>query len=512
MQRVAALQNRKKTLIEVKGLNFRYNLKDRVNLLKGVNFDIYQGEIVLLMGGSGCGKSTLSNIICGLLPENQDQFIEGSISIDGQSVRDMEPSRRAKHISTMFQNYDFQFCMGTLREELIFCLENIKFHREKIDERIEWTVKSIGIEDLLDQPLHTLSGGEKQKAQLCCNLVLGSKCLILDEPFANLDSSSRMELIDRLRRLNTDHDITIVAVEHQMDMWLDTATRIILLDRGGRVVLDDIPPGDIYSYGKYFKEQGIILPDSSIDTQAGKTFTGETEDMIDIRNTSITHLNRKNKVLELFAREDKGATILSDINMTLRKGRITAILGRSGSGKSTLLKTLMGYKRYRGSIEVGSRELSKISGRELSKKLGIVFQNPRNQFVTHNVADEILYSLKRSPLKGDDEPYTERSKELLEEYGLYRYKERSPYTLSEGEQRRLAVLAVLASGQDILFLDEPTYGQDYISTTSIMKQLDKKVKEDDLTVVFVTHDEGLAKTWADDIYIIEGREVRRAAR
>ena len=142
--------------------------------------------------------------------------------------------------------------------------------------------------------------------------------------------------------------------------------------------------------------------------------------------------------------------------------------------------------------------------------MGIVFQNPANQFITQNVLDEVKQSIKLWDNKLSDEELNSKALALLDEYGLLKYKKYSPYMLSQGQQRRLAVLSVLAGGQSILLLDEPTYGQDYRCTCAIMEQLEKQVRERKLTVILITHDEELAKCYGDKTYKIEEKIVYEA--
>lgn len=134
--------------------------------------------------------------------------------------------------------------------------------------------------------------------------------------------------------------------------------------------------------------------------------------------------------------------------------------------------------------------------KELYHHIGIVFQNPANQFVTQNVEDEVCVGLRLWEPGLSDEACRQRAEELLDRYGLKRQRRYSPYMLSQGQQRRLAVLSVLAGGQELLLLDEPTYGQDARSVNAIMEHLREKVEQEGLTVIFITHDTELVAAWA----------------
>ena len=184
-------------------------------------------------------------------------------------------------------------------------------------------------------------------------------------------------------------------------------------------------------------------------------------------------------------------------------GCMTAVLGPSGTGKTTTFLSVLKQHPYTGRILFQGRDIAKMKPNELYRHIGIVFQNPANQFVTQNVEDEVCVGLRLWEPGLSDEACRQRAEELLDRYGLKRQRRYSPYMLSQGQQRRLAVLSVLAGGQELLLLDEPTYGQDARSVNAIMEHLREKVEQEGLTVIFITHDTELAAAWADQIYRLE---------
>ena len=149
----------KQAAIVCENLTFRYFEKSKP-VIDNVSLTIPSGEVTVLMGSSGCGKSTLAAILCGLLPENGGFLTEGSIELFDTPLKELNPSDRAEKISMMFQNPDLQFCMATLREELYFCMENIRVPAERMRERAQLSARVMGTEHLLDRKLFSLSGGE----------------------------------------------------------------------------------------------------------------------------------------------------------------------------------------------------------------------------------------------------------------------------------------------------------------------------------------------------------------
>lgn len=184
-------------------------------------------------------------------------------------------------------------------------------------------------------------------------------------------------------------------------------------------------------------------------------------------------------------------------------------MGPSGCGKTTLLMTLLKQRSYEGQILIHEntvRELRSMKSKDCFRKVGIAFQNPANQFVTQNVLAEVMDGLMRRFPGESEEQIKERGLRLLDTCGLRRYQKFSPYMLSQGQQRRLAVLAVLAAGQKFLLLDEPTYGQDYRSARALMDLVVQKVQEEGLTVIMTTHDAGLAGAYADCILHVKDKK------
>lgn len=478
--------------LTARDLTFRYFEKGGHVILDHVDFDLPKGKTIVLLGKSGSGKSTLLSVLGGLYPENGGILLSGEIEICGKPLPKLRFGERASYVSEMFQNPDLQFCMDTLRKEMIFCLENISRPREEMDGRVDAFAKAMKIEKLLDQPIHSLSGGEKQKAALCCLLLLNSKGIFLDEPFANLDERSAGELQEILKKHQREQGTTILAIDHRIDLWLPYADEFWILGEKGRILKKGITRDNWREYRQLFLEQGLFYPHEK------KRFHEEekTETLLSMENLTI-------------CRGKSGEALLLKAQAEIPKQKFTALLGPSGCGKTTLFSAILGQKKYGGSILLEGQELRKMKSKLRFRKIGTVFQNPSNQFLSTRVLEEVLVSLKVWNPKAEEQALTKEALSMLDSYQLKAYQKYSPYMLSQGQQRRLAVLSILAGGQKLLLLDEPTYGQDYASTTAIMEQLRRLVKEEGLTVLFTTHDRQLAAEYADRIYEVEGKELRR---
>lgn len=484
--------------LELEDVVFRYQEKGRRNILDHTSLTIPAGTLTVLMGGSGCGKSTLAAVAAGLYPENGGFLERGIIRLYGQDLKTLDPQKRAAYLTVLFQNPDLQFCMNTLREEMRFCLENICIPAGKMDERIEQAAAELGIAPLLDQSLSTLSGGEKQKAALSCLYVMETRCILLDESFANLDHEAAIQLLEMLLRMKASGR-TILAIDHRADLWLEAADEIILLEEGGRVAARSINCKNLPEHRADFERLGLFYPGSRSERTVARPAEGKP--LLQFRGVSI----RKGlPIRRKWGRPVYDAPFLvQNTDADFPAGCMTAVLGSSGTGKTTTFLSVLRQHPYTGQILFQGRDIEKMKLKELYRHIGIVFQNPANQFVTQNVEDEVCVGLRLWEPGLSDEACRQRAEELLDRYGLKRQRRYSPYMLSQGQQRRLAVLSVLAGGQELLLLDEPTYGQDSRSVNAIMEHLREKVEQEGLTVIFITHDTELAAAWADKIYRLE---------
>lgn len=176
------------------------------------------GETKGIYGASGTGKSTLFHLLAGL---NEKGFEEGTYTIDDRTLNQLSIRERSTSISLLFQNPDMQFCMATPREELLFCLENQCTPQADMPIKVAEALTFCEISHLADQPFTTLSGGEKQLVALACCLILKSRYLLLDEPFANLDADTSQKVIRKLRQLQKQHAIGILLIDHQIKETAD---------------------------------------------------------------------------------------------------------------------------------------------------------------------------------------------------------------------------------------------------------------------------------------------------
>lgn len=226
-------------IIEVENLSFRYTTSDR-KILDNINMVVDEGEFILLIGPSGCGKTTLCKCLNGLIPHFHQGIIEGKVIVNNYNVAETPPYILASSIGMVFQNPENQLFSLSVEDDVAFALENLGYQRDEIRERVDFALKAVGIEDLRNRSPFELSGGQQQKVAIASILAMKPKIIVLDEPTSFLDPLSAKNIIDLISELRNKMNITIILVEHRLDLAARNATRIILMDNG-KIVLDDEP-------------------------------------------------------------------------------------------------------------------------------------------------------------------------------------------------------------------------------------------------------------------------------
>ena len=242
--------------IQFDHLSFAY-FEDGKDTISDFSAAFTSERISVLTGVSGCGKSTLLYLAAGLYPHNGGVLRSGRVLVEGQDIGQLPANERCQLVSMMFQNPELQFCMDTVRNELIFCLENLCTPPEQVEAAMDRALDFCGIPYLKNRTLHSLSGGEKQKVMLACLVLIRPQWLLLDEPFANIDDASAAAIAQKLRQLHKETGMGILAVDHRLDHWVGTADELYIL-RDGALLPEtlDLHRPDL----NRLEQEGVIAP------------------------------------------------------------------------------------------------------------------------------------------------------------------------------------------------------------------------------------------------------------
>ncbi|MEM2393754.1 MAG: ATP-binding cassette domain-containing protein [Candidatus Bathyarchaeia archaeon] len=226
-------------IVETKNLTYTYPGSEKPSI-KDVSIKIEKGEFALITGPSGCGKTTLCRCFNGLIPHFYQGELKGEITVAGLKVPENPIYRLAEHVGLVFQNPENQLFALSVEKDVAFGLENLGLPREEIRKRVDWALKLTGIYELRDRPPHELSGGQQQRVAIASVLAMQPELIVLDEPTSFLDPLGAKKIFEVISNINKQLGITIVLVEHRLDLTARYADHIIIMD-DGRVVLDGEP-------------------------------------------------------------------------------------------------------------------------------------------------------------------------------------------------------------------------------------------------------------------------------
>ncbi len=541
-------------IIKFEKVKFSYPGSENIYALNGVDLTVRKGEFLSVIGHNGSGKSTLARLINGLLEADG-----GKIEVLGMNVAEGKNSLEIrKHVGIVFQNPDNQMVASIVEDDVAFGPENIGIEREEIGRRIEWALKAVGMEKYRTSTPSRLSGGQKQRIAIAGVLAVKPEILVLDESTAMLDPKGRREVIEVVKRLNQEEGMTVILITHFMEEAL-LADRTVVMNRG-EIVLSGTPE-EIFENGDKLEAYNLCLPritgiintlnENGMNVKnvlraeelavsiaenfrskgINRAASPKAEDFaiksdhefdIDIKNLSFT-----------YSRKSAFATkALKDIDLHIDEGEFFGIIGHTGSGKSTLIQHLnaliklpQAEKRYRKkrvkkgqpqpvspSITIGSYDLTqkKCDFKSLRADVGMVFQYPEYQLFAESVFSDVEFGLKNFKKDLSKEQIEEAVRSSIEMVGLdyNEVKDKSPFDLSGGQKRRVAIAGVIVTRPKILILDEPAAGLDPLGKKEICALLHKLHEEWCRTVIIVSHDmDEIAENCTRAVVVSDGRAV-----
>ncbi len=529
--------------------------------LSGVNFTVREGEFVAVLGRNGSGKSTLARLVNGLLsPVAGKVTALGLDTADGKNLFEIR-----KGVGVVFQNPDNQTVASIVEDDVAFGPENIGLPREEIGERIRFALEAVGMSAFRNATPNRLSGGQKQRIAIAGVLALKPRVMILDEATAMLDPKGRREVMDVVLRLNKEEKITVVLITHFPEEAM-LADRAIVME-GGKIVMEGAPR-EILSRGEELKKHALVMPEplrvcralrrGGLSVDDGNDEREVTENIYaalnrltekereeikteGISTRSIPVLEKKPEIGSVVCRRLSHiynpssafeTFALTDVNLEIAAGEFFGIIGHTGSGKSTfvqhlnaLLKVPTAEKKYKPKkqkkgVALSPKTVLTVNGYDLTdkktdfqrlrSKVGMVFQYPEYQLFAETVFEDVAFGLKNFCANLSKEEVETAVREALETVGLdfEAMKERSPFDLSGGQKRRVAIAGVIATKPEILVLDEPAAGLDPLGKEEIFALLHKIHADWCKTVIIVSHDmDEIAENCTRAAIFSEGKTV-----
>ncbi len=539
-------------LIEIKNLIFEYFRRDSegaveemVEALKDISIGVQQGEWIAILGQNGSGKSTLAKQINALLLP-----ASGSVVVDGMDTSEEELRLQIRQCAGMvFQNPENQIVGNLVEEDTAFGPENLGLSVEELWNRVNDALSVTGLEEYHASQTSRLSGGQKQRLAIAGVLAMEPKCIVLDEATAMLDPEGRQQVQKIVRWLQKERGMTVIQITHHMEEAL-AADRVFVMKQGS--VAASGTPDQIFGRKELLEECGLCLPQlyqylyflrgqgilsereagrirnveelSSVLCRRYLEKGGEIEKRVRGRgnagNLSTAEEQRYRCLTEGIWLDhvsyiyDKGfaheRTALSDISLGIGRGEFVTVIGRTGSGKSTLTQLLNGlYQPSEGKLYFNGVDSSEpdFPVKLLRQKVGLVMQYPEHQLFADTVEADVCFGPEHSGLSKLEAQ--KRAYEAIAAVGLPdTIYDASPFQLSGGQKRRVAIAGVLAMQPEYMVLDEPAAGLDPRMAAELFGMLRRLCDRDGITIVTVSHSMEDAAEYADRILVMDRGVVR----
>ncbi len=496
-------------------------------VVDSLSLKIGKGEYVAVIGRNGSGKSTFARMLNGLNEPSGGRLTVAGIDITA-GMPDNSLIELRRRVGMVFQNPDNQIIATVVEEEIAFGPENLGLSPEEIRRRVAEAISDAGLEGLEKKEPARLSGGQKQRVAIAGVLAMRPECIIFDESTAMLDPKGRKRVLGITNSLCRERGITIINITHLMNEAAE-ADRIVVLDSGK--VAATGTPSEIFSDAELCERCGIAPPQSAVlvSELKKKGFTDRTAvtpgdaaaviaESLKVRGTApetekTPSADREaDPVIELDGvgySYSPGTPFeveaLKDITVSFGKRRVTGIIGHTGSGKSTLVRLLNGLEKPTagtvcldgGNIWEKPKKIAAVRFR-----VGLVMQYPEYQLFEETVAKDIAYGPAR--MKLSKEEIEERVKEAMATVGLDpALSERSPFELSGGQKRRVAIAGVMAMRPEVLVLDEPAAGLDPEGRETVFGALRRYREQTGAAVIVVSHSMEDMGGFCDDLAILD---------
>ena len=530
-------------IISVDDVSFSYGSDSAPRALDHVSLNIAAGDFLGIIGPSGAGKSTLTSVLSGAIPHHFGGAFYGAAHVAGRDTCTITLTDVARSVGSVLQDIDAQMVASVVEDELLFGLENFGVDHGEIPTRIERTLELVGIADLRDREIATLSGGQKQKVAIAAILALEPDVLVLDEPTAALDPASSTMVFDILRDVNERLGVTVVIVEQKVALLSEYCRRIAVMDKG-RIVLEGTP-AEVFSHAAELRaigvdsprvarisnslaREGVIEPGApclnvaqaqeliaGVVANAGAAGgDGNASDSAPSAPTPARPPHRPSRpkaegaepVVQLrnvsFA-YPSGEAAVRDVDITVYPGELVGVVGQNGAGKTTVTKLITGLlKPSTGTVTVAGLDTSTVRTSQIARHAATLFQDPDRQICRDTVLDEVAFGLELAGI--DVSEARRRAQPVIERFGLPAHE--APFSLSRGQRQMVALASVVVLEPEVIILDEPTSGLDYRECMTVMETV-SDMAEAGSAVIMVCHDMEVVSDFAERLVVMAGGRV-----
>ncbi len=470
--------------------------------LRAVDLDVAAGQLCLVVGSTGSGKSTLLKCVNGLMPHFTGGTLHGVVTIAGRDTRTHRPRELADVVGYVGQDPLAGFVTDTVEDELAYGMESLGVAPAAMRRRVEETLDLLGLAEVRNRPLLSLSAGQQQRVAIGSVLVMHPQALVLDEPTSALDPPAAEEVLAALTRLVHDLGVTVLVAEHRLERVVQYADLVVHVPGAGATI-EAGPPVDVMRTSpvappvvRLGRAQGWLpLPLSVRDARTAAAPLRHALANADLPPPrAAAAAGREVAVATKLTVDYDGVIALRAVDLEVRAGEIVAVMGRNGAGKSSLLAAFAGLRAPTGGVvEVDGAKPWTLPPDEAVKRVGLIPQQPADLLWADSVEHECADAGAATA-------------DLLHQLAGPVDMTLHPRDLSEGQRLALALAVVLSAAPPLLLLDEPTRGLDYEAKERLVAIL-RGLADDSRAIVFATHDVELVAEVATRVVVLADGDV-----
>ncbi|MEZ4796901.1 MAG: ABC transporter ATP-binding protein [Flavobacteriaceae bacterium] len=527
----------KEPLLKIDSLSISFISNHKLKeVIHSISYELNKNEILGIVGESGSGKSVSSLAIIGLLPKKSSVINSGLIYFNGEDLTQISPQEfqalRGNEIAMIFQepmsSLNPSLTCGEQVLEII--LQHTTLSKNKAKEEVISLFEKVKLptpEITYKKYPHEISGGQKQRVMIAMAIACKPKILIADEPTTALDVTVQKEIIELLKTLQKDNEMSIIFISHDLSLVSEIADRILVMYQGK--IVEQEATHNIFKHPKHNYTQALISSKPSLDVRLKQLPTISDFVSNNVLSKQVTKeqreehhkaLYKKPPLLEVISLEKKYVSkagffrklttfkAVNNVSFKLYEGETLGLVGESGCGKSTLGNAILQLdKATSGTIRYKGEDITHLSSkkiRELRKEIQIIFQDPYSSLNPRiTVGESIIEPMKVHKLFNSKEERKTKALQILERVGLSsEHFNRYPHEFSGGQRQRIGIARTIAVEPKLIVCDESVSALDISVQAQVLNLLNELKYNFGFTYIFISHDLAVVKYMSDNLLVM----------
>ncbi len=521
-------------MLEIKNLTIAFNHEGKEQkVIDDLSFNVPRGKVLGILGESGSGKSLTALTLMHLLPKNaivkqgEIIFFDEHKAINWLALTKKEQqSVRAKKAAMVFQepmtSFNPTIKLGKQVVETI--VENLNLSYGKARKKTLLLFEEVKLPDpgkIFESYPHEVSGGQKQRVMIAMALASEPELLIADEPTTALDVTVQKSILDLLKQLQQQHNLTVIFISHDIGVLAEISDELLVLYKGKLMETGTVR--QIINNPRHPYTKGLMACRPTLEMKRKKLPTvqdflenkkpveepiistvDKTQSILEVNNLSVTYTLKRN----LFGKAVESFQAVKDVSFTVYKGETLGLVGESGCGKTTLGRTLIRLiKSGEGKIFFNGQSVNDLTRKQendFRKKVQLIFQDPYSSLNPRMLIGEAISEVMQVHQIGKTKKERkEKTLKLLNQVGLNdRFFSRYPHELSGGQRQRIVIARALAMEPEFVICDESVSALDVSVQSQILNLLNDLKQQLGLTYIFISHDLSVVKYMSDRIMVM----------